>query len=58
MFNIYFFQFYPRTGPLEGNTVLEINGTELGRKFDDITNVTIGGVSCHVIQEKYVVAER
>ena len=50
------FQFFPKSGPVAGNTTLAINGSELGRKLEDVTEVSIGGLPCHVI--KYVVAKR
>ena len=50
------FQFSPKSGPVAGNTILAINGSELGSKLQDVTEVSIGGLPCHVIE--YVVAER
>ena len=50
------FQFFPKSGPVAGNTILAIIGSELGSKLEDVTEVSIGGLPCHVIE--YVVAER
>ena len=50
------FQFFPKSGHVAGNTILAIIGSELGSKLEDVTEVSIGGLPCHVIE--YVVAER
>ncbi|XP_071476429.1 plexin-A4-like [Diadema antillarum] len=36
----------PRSGPLEGNTVVMLTGTDFGQEFSDITSVTIGDLPC------------
>ncbi|XP_038066431.1 plexin-A4-like [Patiria miniata] len=36
----------PATGPIEGNTVIEITGTNIGRRFEDVRSVMIGQQSC------------
>ena len=47
-------QFYPMSGPFEGNTRVEINGTDLGMTFGDIQNVRVSGVNCSVAgMERY-----
>ncbi|XP_063968335.1 plexin-A4-like isoform X3 [Lytechinus pictus] len=38
--------FYPISGPINGNTRLEIIGTDLGVAFNDVLNVTIGDLAC------------
>nr|XP_054772212.1 plexin-A1-like [Lytechinus pictus] len=38
--------FYPISGPINGNTRLEIIGTDLGVVFNDILQVTIGDLVC------------
>lgn len=52
------FQFYPKSGPVAGNTKLEINGTEFGRKWEDVREVSIGDVPCNVSKNDYVIAKR
>nr|XP_054772214.1 plexin-A2-like [Lytechinus pictus] len=39
-------EFYPISGPINGNTRLEIIGTDLGVAFNDVLNVTIGDLVC------------
>ncbi|XP_058844836.1 plexin-D1-like isoform X2 [Acipenser ruthenus] len=46
----------PLSGPLEGGTLLTIQGRNLGRRFSDIT-VSIGGVGCRPLQDRYIVSE-
>ena len=42
-----FHQVYPLTGPLEGGTLLTLQGTNLGRKRQQVLNaVTVGGEPC------------
>ncbi|XP_071810406.1 plexin-B-like isoform X1 [Asterias amurensis] len=36
----------PTSGPIEGNTALTLSGTDLGRRFDDVQNITVGGLPC------------
>ena len=40
--------FHPKSGPLEGGTIITITGQELGFTFDDFTNnsITIGTTPC------------
>ncbi|RXM96257.1 Plexin-D1 [Acipenser ruthenus] len=49
-------QIEPLSGPLEGGTLLTIQGRNLGRRFSDIT-VSIGGVGCRPLQDRYIVSE-
>ncbi|VDK63949.1 unnamed protein product [Anisakis simplex] len=49
--------FEPKSGPLEGGTLVEIRGRELGISLQDIKDrVFIGGSKCDVLQ--YVVSKR
>ncbi|XP_022100549.1 plexin-A2-like [Acanthaster planci] len=38
----------PRSGPIEGNTVIAVFGTDLGRRFEDIDTVMVGNQPCDV----------
>ena len=53
-----FFQFYPKTGHIRGNSRLEIDGKEFGRKYEDVEEVSIGGLLCETIEKDYVIAKR
>uniref|UniRef100_A0AC35U6B2 Sema domain-containing protein n=1 Tax=Rhabditophanes sp. KR3021 TaxID=114890 RepID=A0AC35U6B2_9BILA len=42
--------FEPKSGPMEGGTIVSIYGTDLGSKIDDVKDrVYIGGYKCRVI---------
>ncbi len=36
------------TGPIEGNTIVSVMGTDIGRGFHTVLNVTIGAQECHL----------
>ncbi|XP_033645766.1 plexin-B-like [Asterias rubens] len=36
----------PTSGPIQGNTSLTLSGTDLGRQFDDVQEITVGGQPC------------
>ncbi|XP_071499414.1 plexin-B1-like [Diadema antillarum] len=38
--------FWPTSGPMEGNTRVEVSGTDLGISFSDVVSVTIGDSNC------------
>ncbi|XP_028680626.2 plexin-D1 isoform X1 [Erpetoichthys calabaricus] len=46
----------PLNGPLEGGTLVTIQGRNLGRRFSDVT-VVIGEVKCQLLPERYIVSE-
>jgi len=49
----------PLTGPLDGGTLVTIEGTNLGRSLDQVESaVTVAGVKCEVIPEKYIVSHQ
>ncbi|XP_022111692.1 plexin-B1-like, partial [Acanthaster planci] len=37
---------FPLTGPIEGNTILAVMGTDIGRRFNDVVAVMVGNQSC------------
>ncbi|XP_038067021.1 plexin-B1-like [Patiria miniata] len=37
---------FPLTGPIEGNTVIDVMGTDIGRRFEDVVSVTVGNQPC------------
>ena len=43
---------------MKGNSTLEINGTEFGRKYEDVEEVSIAGLQCKTIKKDYVIAKR
>ncbi|XP_029442705.1 LOW QUALITY PROTEIN: plexin-D1-like, partial [Rhinatrema bivittatum] len=48
----------PLRGPVEGGTLLTIRGRNLGRRVSDIIDaVSIGGVKCALLEDRYVVSE-
>ena len=51
---------YPPSGPIEGNTLLDINGTDLGRGFNTIESITVAGFACDLMAEEasYTMSER
>ncbi|CAI4227140.1 unnamed protein product [Auanema sp. JU1783] len=49
--------FYPNSGPMEGGTVLTINGKDLGSSLEDVQDrVTVAGSRCQVIH--YVISKQ
>ena len=46
--NLFVSQFEPVSGPIEGNTRLDITGTDIGATFADIENVIVAGVACNL----------
>ncbi|XP_071500933.1 plexin-A4-like [Diadema antillarum] len=40
--------FFPVSGPVEGNTRVEIMGTDIGVTFLDIANIIVAGVECNL----------
>ena len=51
---------WPSSGPIEGKTVIEITGTNLGRSYSDIQSVTVCGWRCDLngFEEFYKTGER
>ncbi|XP_072180991.1 plexin-A4-like [Diadema setosum] len=41
-------RFYPVIGPVAGGTRVEVNGTDLGVNFEDISSITVAGTECDV----------
>ncbi|XP_071784047.1 plexin-A4-like isoform X2 [Asterias amurensis] len=39
---------YPLSGPIEGNTIVSVMGTDIGRGFHTVLNVMIGDQECHL----------
>ncbi|XP_022111250.1 plexin-B-like isoform X2 [Acanthaster planci] len=37
---------FPLTGPIEGNTILAVMGTDIGRRFGDVVAVMVGNQPC------------
>ncbi|XP_038069360.1 plexin-B-like [Patiria miniata] len=37
---------FPLTGPIEGNTVIDVMGTDIGRRFEDVVSVMVGNLPC------------
>ncbi len=52
------FQITPRFGPLKGGIAVTIKGMNLGIQKDDIKNITVAGVPCKHLQERYSVSTR
>ncbi|CAB4044852.1 Hypothetical predicted protein, partial [Paramuricea clavata] len=50
--------FYPKTGHVKGNSRLEINGKEFGRRYKDVKEVSIAGHQCTTIEKDYVIAKK
>jgi len=49
----------PLTGPHDGGTPLTVQGTNLGRSLEQVeSSVTVAGVTCEVIPEKYIVSHQ
>jgi len=47
------------TGPLDGGTLVTIGGTNLGRSLEQVeSSVTVAGVRCEVIPDKYVISHQ
>jgi len=47
------------TGPLDGGTLVTIEGTNLGRSLEQVeSSVIVAGVKCEVIPEKYIVSRQ
>ncbi|XP_041460479.1 plexin-A4-like isoform X2 [Lytechinus variegatus] len=51
---------FPMSGPIEGNTLVEIIGSDLGQSFSDIASIMLGQHSCNPagLQESYRVGSR
>ena len=43
----------PPRGPVEGGTVITIEGKELGISFSDIERVLVGDVECQLVSSEY-----
>ena len=43
----------PPRGPVEGGTVITIEGKELGISFSDIERVLVGNVECQLVSSQY-----
>ncbi|XP_038069507.1 plexin-B-like [Patiria miniata] len=37
---------FPSTGPIEGNTVIDVMGTDIGRRVSDVVSVMVGNQPC------------
>ncbi|XP_077985088.1 plexin-B-like [Glandiceps talaboti] len=48
---------WPLSGPIEGNTELVVNGSNLGKAVSAIKSVTVAGLPCEVIPSRYKVAK-
>ncbi|XP_067302725.1 plexin-B1 isoform X4 [Pseudorasbora parva] len=49
----------PLSGPVEGGTVVTVSGSNLGQRAEDIQqSVTVAGVPCTVIPDRYEVSSR
>ncbi|XP_073687656.1 plexin-B2b [Garra rufa] len=48
----------PRFGPLKGGIAVTIKGSNLGIQKDDIKNITVAGVPCKHLRERYSVSTR
>ncbi|TRY78985.1 hypothetical protein DNTS_005258 [Danionella cerebrum] len=46
----------PRFGPLQGGIAVTIKGSNLGIQKSDIKNITVAGVNCRHLQERYSVS--
>ena len=48
------------SGPIEGNTIVSVIGTDIGREFNSIMNVMIGDQPCNHtgLQSDYVIGYR
>ncbi|RXN05275.1 plexin-B2-like protein [Labeo rohita] len=46
----------PRFGPLKGGIAVTIKGSNLGIQKDDIKNITVAGVPCRHLRERYSVS--
>ncbi|XP_022105359.1 plexin-B-like isoform X2 [Acanthaster planci] len=44
---------YPLFGPIEGNTLITLTGTDIGRRFSDVINVTVAGKICALENKNY-----
>ncbi|XP_072026499.1 plexin-A2-like [Amphiura filiformis] len=49
---------WPPSGPIQGNTLIDINGTDLGRGFDTIKSVMVAGRSCDLDKDTYEMSQR
>ena len=47
--SIVFHQVSPQSGLLEGGTLVTITGTNLGFRVDQVSNITVAGVPCTVV---------
>ncbi|XP_077985100.1 plexin-B1-like [Glandiceps talaboti] len=50
-------EIWPLSGPIEGNTELVVNGSNLGKAVSAIKSVTVAGLPCEVIPSRYKVAK-
>lgn len=56
---VFSFQIMPLSGPVEGGTVVTVSGSNLGQRAEDIQHsVTVAGVPCTVIPDRYEVSSR
>ena len=47
------------TGPLDGGTLVTVQGTNLGRSLEQVeSSVTVAGVMCQIIPEMYIVSRQ
>ena len=47
-FLTFFLQVNPLSGPIEGKTVLAVIGQDIGRRFEDVLEVSVGGQPCNL----------
>ena len=54
-----FCQIWPAAGPVSGGTEIDINGSDLGKSFEDINNtVNVVGYKCFPDKSKYLPSRR
>ena len=53
-----FLQVSPGSGPLEGGTLVTLDGVDLSIKYADVMNITVAGYACDVQPTLYRVSTR
>ena len=51
-------QIIPRYGPLNGQISVTIKGSNMGIKKEDIKKITVAGVNCVHLEDRYSVSTR
>lgn len=54
-FHLCLFQIFPLSGPVEGGTLLTVQGRNLGRR-EDAVKVSIGDAACDLLPQLYIVS--